>query len=190
MNTIPKIHSEERKFARSRNMEETCLGLAGDLLDRALHVEIEEANLLLVQITDTQLLGFTKRHHDHVAKLANRATELVEDLSECFVRSSRASGRPHFLREKSVITIEEQIDMFRQEIFWTSPSELDKRPDEDRLQRAEELIFRVYSLYRSIEAARHLVDSARKDGLPSHRHSAPELNGNRYLAGHQVICAV
>lgn len=181
--TPEEIAEQEEMFARAAIVEETSRSLASDLLDRALQIELGEAHYLLIQVADSNLLGFNRGFSERAKELAAHAEKLLDQANDMFVRSYL--GRPRFLKEKGVISIEDQIDMFRQEIFWSSSDPTVRPEKRPSLQRSESLIFKLLELYQDIERFRCEIDRSRKDGIPSGRHQAPRWQPNRY----QEICS-
>lgn len=176
--TPEEIAEQEEEFAAARKSEEATLSLASDLLDRALHIEIDEAHVLLIQIADSGILGFNVSFHEAVRDLSHTAEKLIDRLQVAFPRSFRAP-RPLYLREKKVITIEEQIDLLRQDIYWGTqgPSPV---LDSAAMRRSATLIFELFGLYWDILQLRQRLDLARKDGAPLDRATPQIFTANRY----------
>lgn len=126
---------------------------------------------VLFQVADSGLIGESHTHRGFLDRIIKQAGEIDRRLGKLYPLSD--CGAAAGTRRRLCTNLLEEVDFYRQEIFWTNRSP-------QRLIESEEMIRNLFRLYHMVE---HLLASIEADYPESRngcRYRVPARPDNRY----------
>lgn len=163
------VTAEPQGLTREQIRRETAGHLAGELLERALQGTFFDVHMTLMQIVDAELIEPGNILAESAEHLVKRGYELDECLRKQFPQCLHG-GAWHL--HKRVTTLQDEVDLFRQEQFWLKKGAAD-------LLAAERLIKDVFRYFRDAEDLLIQHDAEGKMTI-WRRKRVPEYTANPY----------
>lgn len=171
MTTTAPVMPVAQPLSREEIRRATNLSLAADLIERGLNGPLGDLHITLIQLADSSLLPENDTLRRPLERLCEKGEALTSQAGIIFP-ASRFGGAAK-LRLSKCHDLPSEVDLYRQEQFWT-------RSALESLIQAENLIAEMFRFYAEAGSLMREIDDVQPNGSIIDRRRAPQYTANPY----------